>query len=152
MFDYTASGYVPLMCEFAVFSWYTLIQGEYFSLKYNEKALKNHKKMLEKMNKVMIKDNIITQDIRNMRNEAVEYYAKNVIEPVLNKLDYQDWYTDFKNYFAMKLLAVFMFNNLDEKDVLLTLGYFNLLYKNDVKSIDELLKLLRQIFLGGKHE
>lgn len=152
VFDYTASGYVPLMCEFAVLSWYTLIQGEYFSLKYNTKALKNHKKILERMNEITVKGNVITQKIRNIRFEAVEYYAKNIIEPILNKLDYKDWYIDFKNYFMMKLLAVFMFNNMEEMDVALILGYVNLLYKSDVNTIDELLKLLKQIFLGGKYE
>lgn len=152
VFDYTAGGYIPLMCEFAVLSWYTLIQGEYYSLKYNEKALKNHKKILERMNKVTVKDNAITQSIRDIRYEAVEYYAKNIIEPILNKLDYKNWYIDYKNYFAMKLLAVFIFNNISEVDVALIIGYFNLLYKNDVKTIDELLELLKQIFLGGKNE
>lgn len=152
IFDYTAGGYVPLMCEFATFSWYTLIQGEYFSLKYNEKSLKNHRKMLNMMNKVFMKNNYIFHNIRKIRYEAVESYAKEIIEPILKKIDYDNWYNDYKNYFSMKLMAVFLFDEFDEKDIILTLGYLNLLYNAKINSIDQLLNLLKKIFLGGIYE
>ena len=47
IFDYTAGGQTPLMAEFAVFTCYNLIQGEYLSLKYNKKAFSNYKEIYD---------------------------------------------------------------------------------------------------------
>lgn len=146
LFDYTAGGNVPLMCEFAVFACYTLIQGEYLALKYNKKAFKNHMNIMDKINCVQQIDNKIIHKPRNIRIEAFEYYAKNIVEPILSKINYKDWFHDFKNYFSMKLLAVFPFDNMEEKDILLSITYFNLIYKQKINNIDDLINFIKNLY------
>ena len=146
LFDYTAGGYVPIMCEFAVFVCYNLIQGEYLSLKYNKKAFIHHQKIYKCMNTITFnKDNVMHMP-RKIRIDAIISYIDIVIKPILDKIDYENWYADFKNYFAMKLLAVFDFNNMYKNDILISLIYLNIFYNQSFKDINELKKYLKQLY------
>ena len=146
LFDYTGGGNVPLIAEFAVFTCYNLIQGEYLSLKYNKVAFKNHKKIYQKLNKCKIRSNIIIHRPRNIRINALEYYAKEIIDPLLTKINYLNWYDDFKYYFIMKLLAVFQFNKMSKKDILLSLTYAQLFFETKINSIDNFIKFIKEIY------
>ena len=146
MFDYTGGGNVPLMSEFAVFTCYNLIQGEYLSLKYNKKAFKNHDNIYKYINKCNFKSNNINHKPRKIRIDAIEYYAKNIIAPILKKKEYVEWYNDFKNYFAIKLLAVFNFDKMNKKDIELSLCYMQLFYEAKINSINGLLKFIKKMY------
>ena len=145
-FDYTAGGYVPLMCEFAVFVYYNLVQGEYLSLKYNQNSFKEHKKIYKKIKKVKKLKNQLNHKPRDIRLNAVYNYIDIVVKPILEKLEYDDWYNDFKNYFAMKVLAVYNFNEMKKKDILLSICYLNLFYNNNFKKIEELKIFIEKIY------
>lgn len=146
LFDYTGGGNVPLIAEFAVFTCYNLIQGEYLSLKYNKTAFKNHKKIYKKLNKCKINSNTIIHRPRNIRIDAIEFYAKKIVEPLLTRINYLNWYDDFKYYFVMKLLAVFQFNKMSRKDILLSLSYSQLFFEADINSVDDLISFIKTIY------
>ena len=146
MFDYTGGGRVPLACEFAVFACYNLIQGEYLSLKYNKKAFKKHTKIYKHLNKCRNTLKSITHKPRRVRISAVEFYAKSIIEPLLDKVGYVKWYDDFKYYFIMKLLAVFKFDKMSKKDILMSLGYAQLFYEAKINDINEFISFIKKIY------
>lgn len=150
LYDYTAGGYVPLMCEFAVFTCYNLIQAEYLSLKYNKRAFKDHKRIYRYINKNTITKNKIVHKPRNIRIKAILKYIDIVIKPVLDKIEYGDWYEDFKNYLAMKVLAVYDFNKMNKKDILLSAAFLNILYNTKIKSLNELKQLIKKLYGGVK--
>ncbi len=146
LLDYTAGGVVPLMGEFATFLCYNLIQSEYLALKYNKKAFKNHRNIYKYKNKVNVDKNNIRHSVRNIRIDAVEKYAKNIIEPLILKYNYDNWYRDFKIFLCMKLMAVLDFETLHKKDVLLSIGYAQMFFHKNIKNIDELLFFIKQIW------
>lgn len=146
LFDYTGAGNVPLIAEFAVFTCYNLIQGEYLSLKYNKTAFRNHKKIYKKLNKCKINSNTIVHKPRNIRIDAIEFYAKKIVEPLLIRVNYLNWYDDFKYYFIMKLLAVFKFNKMSRKDILLSLSYAQLFFEADINSVNDFIGFIKTIY------
>lgn len=148
-FDYTASGYVPLMCEMAVFMCYNLIQGEYLAIKYNSGAFADHKNIYKKQNKIYYNSNNIQHIPRRIRFDAVIKYLDIIINPIINSINYNNWYVDFKNYFVMKLLAVIDFSIMSNKDIDLSLAYVNLFYKNNFYDIDDFKKFLMDLYGGG---
>lgn len=148
LFDYTAGGYVPLMCEFAVFTCYNLLQAEYLSLKYNKKAFKEHKKIYKCLNKNNSSKNKVVHTPRNIRIEAVLEYIDKVVKPILNEIKYNDWYNDFKNYLAMKVLAVYDYNKMNRKDILLSVVFLNIFYNKKINSLNELKNLIKNIYGG----
>ena len=145
LFDYTAGGYVPLMCEFAVFVCYNLIQSEYLSLKYNNKSFVSHKKIYRYINRPVISKNKILYKTRGIRIEAVSKYIDIVIKPVMKKIRYDDWYVEKKNYLAMKVLAVYDYNKMSKKDILLSSAFLNIFYNSDIKDITELKRMIKKI-------
>lgn len=146
LFDYTAGGYVPLMCEFAVFTCYNLIQAEYLSLKYNKKAFKEHKKIYTCINKNYVSKNKIQHIPRDVRLKAVMEYIDIVIKPVMKKIKYDNWYEDFKNYLAMKVLAVYDYNKMTRKDIMLSIAFINTFYNKEINNLNELKKLIKNIY------
>ena len=146
IFDYTAGGQTPLMAELAVFICYNLIQGEYLSLKYNQKAFKYYPEIYNHMSNLNIKNSNISYKVRKIRLESVLKYIDYVIVPTLEKIDYSDWYNDFKNYFVMKLLAVFDFNKMSDEDVIFSLTYAYLFYNKKFDKIDKFKEFLMEVF------
>ena len=146
LFDYLAGGENPVMAEFAVFFWYNLAQGSYLSPKYNS-SLKEYIKNRDKIDNVLLINNIIKHKISKKRKEFILCYIDKVIFPVIKKIDvYEDWYNDFKNYFAMKVLAVFDVSKMSKKDMLLSLGYLELFYNNqDIKNLKDLKDVIKKL-------
>jgi hypothetical protein len=146
LFDYLAGGKNPLMAEFAVFFWYNLAQGSYLSTKYNY-SLKEYIKNRDKLDNVSLINNTIRHKISKKRKEFILSYIDEVILPVIKNIGiYEDWYNDFKNYFAMKVLAVFDVSKMSKKDVLLSLGYLELFYNNlDIKSLKDLKEVVKKL-------
>ena len=72
-------------------------------------------------------------------------YIKKIIKPILEEISYNDWYEDFKNYFFMKLLAVYNYEEMNEKDILLALSYATLFYNKNFNNIDELIKFIESL-------
>ena len=145
IFDYTAGGFVPLMAEFAVFTCYNLVQAEYLSLLYNKKTFINNNDIYKFLNKVSINDKNIRHNMRKIRIDAIILYIEKVIKPILEKIEYINWYEDFKNYFFMKLLAVYNYNEMSEKDILLALSYAVLFYNKDFNNINELIEFIESL-------
>lgn len=143
IFDYTAGGFVPLMAEFAVFVCYNLVQCEYLSLLYNKNAFTNNKQIYKYINEVSIIDKKIKHDIRKIRIDAIISYIEIVINPILKKINYKNWYEDFKNYFFMKLLAVYNYNEMKEEDILLCLSYATLFYNKKFNTTKELIEFIK---------
>jgi len=146
LFDYLAGGYNPLMAEFAVFFWYNLAQGSYLSPLYNG-SFADHKRIYKKLDKVIMNKNKITHKISVKRKAFIIEYIDKVLVPVVKKTEgYNDWYDDFKNYFAMKILAVFDVSKIKEKDTCLSLGYLQLFY-NDLKidSLERFKKIINDL-------
>lgn len=145
IFDFTAGGYVPIMAEFATFFWYNLIQCEYLSPKYNPKAFKNHNAIHKKIRKNnFINNKRLDINIRPMRLDAIIYYMEKVILPVLLNIDYKNWYYDFKNYLAMKALAVFDFKKMSNKDIYISIKYLKLFYLKDFKTFKDFIKYMKE--------
>ncbi len=145
LFDYTAGGYVPLMAEFATFFWYNLVQCEYLSPKYNSKAFDNHNAIYKKMRKNnFINKRTLDINVRPMRLDAIIYYMEKVILPVLLNIDYKNWYYDFKNYLAMKALAVFDFKKMSSKDIYISIKYLKLFYLKDFKTFKDFIKYMKE--------
>lgn len=144
--DYLCGGDTPLMAEFATFVWYYIAQGEYLSLKYNKKAFEKHNKIYKKISEVRLSDNNLDFSVRRIRKKAINIYTDLVIEPIISKVNFANWYEEFKNYLSMKILAVFNLNDMEEKDKILSLTYLVLFYeKDDIKNIKDLKNFLNCI-------
>ena len=143
MFDYTAGGYVPLMAEYATYFWYNFGQAEMLSIKYNKNAFRGYENIQDILkNDVIVKNNKILYLPRKIRMDAIIYYTKNIMKPILDNIDNKTWYTEFKNYLAMKILAVFDFSILKREDILFSISFLQLLYNKNIVFIDELINLL----------
>lgn len=137
LFDYTAGGYVPLMCEFAVFVCYNLIQSEYLSIKYQKNIFEQHNRIYKHLRNISVLKNSVNFNARKIRVEAIKEYINKIVKPLLKNIDYKDWYNDFKNYCAMKLLAVYNFNEFAKKDVIFIIVLLNAIYNQDFDHIEE---------------
>ena len=83
-------------------------------------------------------------NVSSMRLDAIIYYMEKVILPVISKVNYENWYDDFKNYLAMKALAVFDLNKMKKKDIYLTMKYLELFYLNDFKTFKEFINYMKE--------
>lgn len=145
--DYLCGGDIPLMAEFATFIWYYIAQSEYLSLKYNKKSFEKHNEIYKKISKVTLSDSNLEFKIRKIRKEAINMYINLIIEPILSKIDFKNWYEEFKNYLSMKILTVFNLNDMDEKDKILSLTYLILFYERDnIKNTNDLKEFLNCIY------
>ncbi len=144
VFDYTAGGHVPIMAEFATFFWCQLFHGNYSALKYNPKSFTDHRAIYKRIDKVVMKKDKIIHMPMKLKKEFLEMYIKEVIDPSFYKIgNYPDWFTDFKNFLAMRIIGVYNISKMDKKDMLLTLGYLSIFYNaKDIKKPEDLLKLI----------
>lgn len=138
MFDFTSGGYVPLMAEFATFFWYNFGQAEYLAVKYNKKAFKRYD--ISKFKNEIIEDDINYKP-RQIRQDAIDNYIS-MIKKVINHYNEENlnknWFNEFKNYIAMKVLAVFDFKEMEEKDIKFSLAFISKVYNSDFKDIKDL--------------
>ena len=145
--DYLCGGNTPLMAEFATFIWYNIAQGEYLALKYNKKAFEKHNEIYKKMSDISFIDNCLNFNIRQIRKEAINMYIDLIIEPIIKKIKFENWYEEFKNYLSMKILTVFNLNNMEYKDKILSLAYLVLFYEKDnIKNTNDLKVFLNSIY------
>lgn len=145
--DYLCGGDTPLMAEFATFIWYYIAQGEYLSLKYNKKAFDRHDEIYKRMSEVSLVDNCLSFNIRSIRKDAINMYIDSIIEPIIKKINFENWYEEFKNYLSMKILAVFNLNNMEHKDKILSLTYLILFYEKDnIKNTNDFKEFLNRIY------
>ncbi|PIR66340.1 MAG: hypothetical protein COU51_04470 [Parcubacteria group bacterium CG10_big_fil_rev_8_21_14_0_10_36_14] len=147
IFDYQAGGRVPFMAEFATFVWYNLVQGNYLSLIYNRHSFKGHEDIFNKLDKVFVQGKSINHRISPIRQEAISAYIRYVVRPVMNKIGPYNFYLEFKNYLAMKIMAVFNVRKMSHKDLLLCLAYLQYFYDQEINSIDELINILNELWL-----
>lgn len=147
IFDYLAGGRVPLMAEFATFIWYNLAQGNYLSLIYNAGSFRGHAAILKKIDSTALKGNQIAHTILPIRKEAIRAYLKEVVKPILKKTGpFRNFYGEFKNYLAMKILAVFDVSKMKRRDQIMCLAYLQYFYDQDIKNIGEFEKMLYKIW------
>ena len=143
MFDFTSGGYVPLMGEFATFFWYNFGQAEYLSIKYNKNAFNKYD--ITNFN-TEINENNIEYKPRLIRQQAIDNYILliNKVMKFYNEKEYDNnWFNEFKNYLAMKILAVFNFKEMESKDIKFSLAFISKVYNYDYKDINNLKKLYK---------
>lgn len=143
IFDYTPGGYVPIMAEFATFFWYYLCQSEYLALKYNQKAFQFHNNIYDKLNLVTIKENKLVHNYRKIRKESILMYIEKVVSPILSKINYDNWYYDFKMFLAMKILAVFNFEIMEQKDIILSIAYLQIFFDANINNVQDFIIFLK---------
>jgi len=144
--DYLCGGDTPLMAEFATFIWYYIAQAEYLSLKYNKKAFEKHNEIYKNMLKPSLTENYLSFNIRSIRKDAINHYIDIVIEPIIKNIKFENWYKEFKNYIAMKILAVFNLNDMENTDKILSLTYLILFYNNNsIKDIYDFKNFINNI-------
>lgn len=132
--DYTAGGLIPLMAEFATYFWYNLAQGSYLALNYNPSSFHNHRMIWKSKEKVDMSKSGVVHKHSRLRIIAIKQYISHVIKPTLQKTKNYDWYEDFKNYLAMRILTVWDIDKMSRKDQLLVLSYLEYYYnKTKVK-------------------
>lgn len=143
MFDFTSGGYVPLMGEFATFFWYNFGQAEYLSIKYNKQAFRKYD--ISRFETEINEDNIQYKP-RLIRQEVLSNYIS-LINEVMNfyndRVLFNNWFYEFKNYLAMKVLAVFDFKEMEEKDIKFSLAFISKVYNSDYKKVSELENLYK---------
>ena len=127
IFDCTGGGLVPVMAEFAVFFWYQVAQGNYFSPKYHEAAFLGHERVHQQTDTVsLVGSTEILHKVHRRRRIFLENYIRQVVEPIMEKVVYPDWYEDFCAFLTMRILAVFDISRMERKDTLLYLAYLAL--------------------------
>jgi len=145
--DYLAGGYNPFMAEFAVFFWYCIAQGNYFSIVYNKNEYVNHPSIIRKIDKVTFRKNTLIHHINHKRKEFLVNYIEKVVSPLLKKAraDY-NWYEDFKNYLVMRIISVFDISKMKYEDKLLSLAYLDIFYNRlNVRKISQLVKIINEL-------
>lgn len=146
IFDFLCGGYNPIMAEFATFIWYNIAQAEYLSLKYNKKSFEKHNLIYKKINKIIVdNNNNLNFKIRAIRKDAIKLYTNEVIKNIIDEAKFKDWYYEFKNYIALKILGVFNLRNMSKEDMLLSLAYLSLFYNSDFKNIDQFSNFIYKI-------
>lgn len=142
--DYLAGGFNPVMAEFATFYWYQLAMNNYFALKYNPKAYLKHKKIYKQIDKVFKEKNKLNHNQNSIRKSFTKEYIDRIINPIITKTNGNaNWYKEFKNYLAMRILCVFDVTKMSRKDMMLSLGYLQLFYDQDIKKPEELIKYFK---------
>lgn len=139
--DYLGGGYNPIMAEFATFYWYQMAMSNYFALRYNSKAYLKHKEIYKKIDKLLFNNNDIFHYANSSRKNFTKEYIIRVINPVMERIgNFENWYGEFKNYLAMRILCVFNVKQMPRKDMLLSLGYLQLFYDQSLNKPEELIK------------
>ncbi len=146
-FDYFGGGRVPLTAEFATFFWYNLVQGSYLSPIYNRESFKEHEGILSKLDEVAVIGQEINHKVSPIRQKAILLYIERVVRPVMQKIPNFDFFnSEFRNYLAMKILAVFDVSKMKQKDRLLCLAYLQFFYDQSFSNIDDFTDHLKKVW------
>lgn len=147
IFDYLGGGYNPLMAEFAVLFWYCIAQGSYFSVAYNKNEYIDHPAIVKKLDKVSLNRGKLKHHTNLKRKIFLINYIKVVVNPLLEKVpENYDWYEDFKNYLAMRIISVFDVSKMNKKDRLLSLAYLDIFYNQlKVKKTSQLIEIIKEL-------
>ncbi len=136
VFDYLVGGLNPLMAEFSTFFWQNLLQGNYLSPMYYPRVFRGHDKVFKQIDRIFYENKDVTHEISVKRMNFICDYIDFVLKPILNDISYQDWYNDFKNFLAVRILGVTDLNIMIEKDRNTSLAYLSLFYNLNTKNID----------------
>lgn len=129
LFDYTTSGYNPLIAEFCTMMWSILFNDLYFAPKYHSNSYYNHTKILNQIPKYnfevnyYIKNNtikILSGKIKTtkIRKVFMIEYIKKIKEITLNKYIISK---ECLYFIIMRILCIFNLNEMEEKDKILSL-------------------------------
>jgi len=76
----------------------------------------------------------------------INNYTKEVIVPCLDEIKKRDtnynWYLEFKNFIAMRIIAVLNLKEMNKTDQLLSLCYLQLFFEINPRSPEDLNNLL----------
>ncbi|TSC73233.1 MAG: hypothetical protein G01um101470_214 [Parcubacteria group bacterium Gr01-1014_70] len=145
VFDYLVGGLNPLMAEFATFFWQNLLQGNYLSPIYYPRVFREHDKVFKQIDKISYENGDITHELSTKRVNFICDYIDLVLKPVLIGVHYPDWYNDFKNFLAVRILGVTDLNIMTEKDRNISLAYLSLFYNLNIKDIDALRTFVKNL-------
>ncbi|MFH0854551.1 MAG: hypothetical protein V1891_03605 [bacterium] len=145
--DYLGGGYNPLMAEFAIIFWYCVAQGNYFSVIYNKKEYADHPNIIKKIDRVNFRKRKLDHSPSRKRIAFLINCIERVIDPLINKMpDNYDWYGDFKNYLAMRIISVFNISTMKEKDKNLSLAYLDIFYNQlSISKTSQLIEAVKKI-------
>ncbi|MEK7117632.1 MAG: hypothetical protein AAB861_02550 [Patescibacteria group bacterium] len=144
--DCRAGGMNPVMAEFASFFWNNLAHGGYFGPLYRTRFYHDHPAILKKTDKVIKYKNKITHKIPRLRKKFICDYIDIVLVSLFKRIGrYDQWYDEFKNYLSMRILCICSILDMQEKDLLLSLGYLGLFYNNDIDNLDKLKKIIKKL-------
>jgi hypothetical protein len=146
VFDYTAGGYNPLMAEFATIFWYNLGQGSYLSPIYQKNIFTKYKEIYKHLSKLKIEGEELMYACAPVRYDFLKVYVESVITPCFDQIGkYDNWYEEFRNYFAMKVLCVFDVRCMTKKDLIFSLCMLEYFYNIAPKNPQELLLLTKKL-------
>ncbi len=145
--DYLGGGYNPIMAEFAILFWYCIAQGNYFSVVYNKNEYTNHSIIIKKIDKVIFDKGKLNHFPNKKRIIFLINYIDKVIDPLIKKMpDNYDWYEDFKNYLAMRIISVFNISKMKAKDKNLSLAYLDIFYNQlKINKTSQLIEVIKNL-------
>jgi hypothetical protein len=145
--DYLGGGYNPVMAEFAILFWYCVAQGNYFSVVYNKNEYINHSIITKKIDRVTFSKGRLDHCPNKKRITFLINYIDRVINPLIKKMpDNYDWYGDFKNYLAMRIVSVFDVSKMKERDKLLSLAYLDIFYnQSKINKTSQLVDVIQKL-------
>lgn len=143
--DYYCGGHNPLMAEFSMFVWQNLMIGDCLAPKYNNKYFNQHPRIFQCLYEPKIENNNLYYAIRPIRLNAIFLYIDMIIEPVLQIINYNNWYEDFKNFLALKMITIFNIKELSEPDRLTILVLLEVIYSKNIYRTQELKNLINDI-------
>jgi len=123
IFDFLAGGHNPLIAEYASLVWEQFMQSEVLAPIYNSDSYKKH----SILNEVDLR-NGSTFRVRPERLEFLKKYTLNIIKPLVDQVEYTDWYSDFKNYIAMRILTVFNLMEVEQIHKNIAFNALDLIY------------------------
>lgn len=145
--DYFGGGYNPVMAEFAILFWYCIAQGNYFSVVYNKNEYTNHPIIIKKIDRVIFGKGKLGHFPSKKRITFLINYINRVINPLIKKMpDNYDWYEDFKNYLAMRIISVFNISRMEKKDKNLSLAYLDIFYNQlKINKTSQLIEAVKKL-------
>ena len=135
-FDFSTSGYNPIICEFSAIFWSVLIADLYFCPKYHRKSYYNHEEVLKNIKEFApslkyeinhVKKRIkIQSDIKTsrIRIKFIQEYIK-----MLEKLNIKIG-KEFIYFLTMRILCIFNITTMEEKDYYYSIFLLHYMYKN----------------------
>lgn len=143
LLDYLCGGRVPLMAEFASLVWEQVAQSAVLAPVYNKKAYVDHDLVYKNPPTISMQNDYLEFVPPKERVIFLTEYTSRVIMPIMERVSYPDWYHDFRNYIAMRIIGVFDINEFSPKHKSLALGYLELFYNVWVPQTPlELIKLI----------